>query len=381
MKKNFAKFIALTTILLLAVPFIMGVGLIKERKIVIFKTGVSNEKRAKIVKIHGGEKVQELGLVNGQSIMLPVGKAAALAAMPEVLRVEDDVLVTTQVKPGTSAIPPAEAVPWGIKQINADQCWSNNTGDSVKVAVVDTGISTGHPDLAANLKGGASFVSYTTNYNDDNGHGSHVAGIIAALDNEIGVVGVGPKIDLYAVKVLDRKGSGTISGIIKGLEWCVNNNVQVVNMSLGSSIYSQALADAVINVNNAGIVQVAAAGNSGGEIIYPAALPEVIAVGATADSDNNLAYFSCIGPQLDLVAPGVSIKSSYKGTAYATMSGTSMASPHVAGVAALVIQSGKAILPAEVQTILESTATNLGGDSGKDIYFGSGLVDAVKAIQ
>jgi subtilisin family serine protease len=276
MSRRLVKIIVLTLVLLLTFPLIMGVGSEKERKIVVFREGVSKERCSEIVKKHGGDKICELGLINGQSVMLPAGKADALALQPEVMRVESDAIVTTLAKSVKPAPSPAQILPWGIDAVNAEQCWATNTGDNVKVAVVDTGISTVHPDLVANLKGGASFVSYTAKYNDDNGHGSHVAGIIGALNNSIGVVGVGPKIDLYAVKVLDRNGKGYISDIIKGLEWCINNKMQVVNMSLGSSTYSQSLADAVKKVNAAGIVQVAAAGNSGADVIYPAALEEAI---------------------------------------------------------------------------------------------------------
>jgi subtilisin family serine protease len=379
MNRRFVKTLSLTIVSLLVIPFMMGIGPDKQRKIVVFNEGVSEEQRTKIIMNHGGEKVHELGIINGQSIMLPARKADVLAAQPEVLRVEDDALVTTLAKPGTSTPPPAQTEPWGIDKINAEECWAaNNTGDNVKVAVVDTGIAIGHPDLGDNLRGGVSFVSYTKSYNDDNGHGSHVAGIIGALNNTIGVVGVGPQVDLYAVKVLDRKGSGYISDIIKGLEWCAANQMNVVNMSLGSSVYSPSLYEAVKKVYAAGIIQVAAAGNSGKDVIYPAAHDEVIAVGAT-DSSDILAYFSSRGPQVDLVAPGVSIYSTYKGTGYTTMSGTSMASPHVAGAAALVIQSGKASTPAAVQAQLERTAIDL-GVTGRDELYGSGLVNAYNAI-
>ncbi|MFZ3372300.1 MAG: S8 family peptidase, partial [Desulfitobacteriaceae bacterium] len=273
---------------------------------------------------------------------------------------------------------PVQVLPWGIDRIDAELTWNSTTGDPIKVAVVDTGIDTGHPDLDQNVKGGYSCVSYTTSYKDDNGHGSHVAGIIGATNNQIGVIGVGPNIDLYAVKVLDRKGNGYISNIIKGLEWCITNNMQVVNMSLGSSSYSQTLADAVKKVYLANIVQVAAAGNSGGAVGYPAALDEVIAVGATDNADM-LAYFSSRGIQVDIAAPGVNVFSTYKGSTYATLSGTSMASPHVAGAAALVIASGKATTPDSVKSRLEATATDLGTD-GRDIYYGSGLINVFAAV-
>ncbi|HEX3032266.1 MAG TPA: S8 family peptidase [Bacillota bacterium] len=378
MNTRLLRVIAVISLIVLTIPFAIGAAPEKERKIIIFKPGVTDSARSAIVRAHGGDKLQELSLINGQSITLPVGKAAALAAEPEVLRVEEDYYIKAAGKPAKTVSQPPQSLPWGIDRIDAEKAWTSYTGEPVRVAVVDTGIDTTHPDLLPNLKGGVSCVSYTTAYKDDNGHGTHVAGIIGAVDNTIGVVGVGPRIDLYAVKVLDRKGSGYISDIIKGLEWCVSNQIQVINMSLGSPYYSQALGDAVKRVNAAGIVQVAAAGNSSNAVNYPAAYDEVIAVGAT-DSMNSLAYFSCYGPQVDLVAPGVSIYSTYKGMAYTTLSGTSMAAPHVTGAAALLIDSGKATTPSTVQSVLEAAATDL-GQPGKDIYFGSGLVNVYNAV-
>lgn len=238
-----------------------------------------------------------------------------------------------------------------------------------------------------NLKGGASTVAYTRSYNDDDGHGTHVAGIIGAANNTIGVVGVGPKIDLYAVKVLDRNGSGYLSDVIEGLDWAVQNKIQVVNMSLGTSSNVQSFYDAVKRVRAAGIVQVVAAGNSGGSVIYPAAYSEVIAVSATGNTDT-IASWSSRGPEVDLAAPGVNIYSTYKGQTYQTLSGTSMAAPHVAGAAALVLtrpigtydlDSDGIWDPQEVQNKLEATAEDL-GLIGKDNLYGSGLVDAEKAV-
>ncbi|MBU4141577.1 S8 family serine peptidase, partial [Patescibacteria group bacterium] len=204
-------------------------------------------------------------------------------------------------------------------------------------------------------------------------------------DNTIGVVGVGPEIDLYAVKALDRRGSGYLSDIIEGLDWAIANNMQVVNMSLGTSANIESFHDAVKRVNDAGIVQVAAAGNSGKAVIYPAAYSEVIAVSAI-DKTDTIASWSSRGLEVDLAAPGVSIYSTYKGSTYKTLSGTSMAAPHVAGVAALVIDkktcdynSDGVCTPAEVQQRLMNTAEKI-GDQDLNKY-GSGLVNAEAAVK
>lgn len=222
---------------------------------------------------------------------------------------------------------------------------------------------------------------------DDNGHGTHVAGIIAAADNSVGVVGTAPKAWLYAVKVLDRQGSGFVSDIIDGLQWSIANGMQVVNMSFGTSTDVPSLHEAISAAYKAGLVLVAAAGNSGPQddtVLYPAKYEEVIAVSATDDADS-LADWSSRGPEVELAAPGVNIYSTFRGGAYLALSGTSMASPHVAGAAALIIASGigddngNGRINDEVRIRLNSTADDL-GISGRDNLYGFGLVDADEAV-
>jgi hypothetical protein len=240
-----------------------------------------------------------------------------------------------------------------------------------------------HPDLQANIKGGFNFVSNhhrrpadPEKWDDDNGHGTHCAGIVAAVDNDIGVIGVAPEAHLYGVKVLDRTGNGYESDVIAGIEWATSQGMDVISMSLGGG-YSESMETACDNA--AGIVLVAAAGNGGDgdsttdECSYPAAYGSVIAVGAT-NTDNVAPYWSNSGPYLALAAPGVDIYSTYMGGGYATMDGTSMACPHVAGTAALAIASGEG----NVRQCLQDTAYDL-GDGGKDNLYGYGLVDAFKA--
>jgi subtilisin len=277
-----------------------------------------------------------------------------------------------------------EVTPWGVDRIDADLVWSNNKGNEVKIAIIDTGIDKDHPDLQANIKGGRNFVSKPSwrpadpdKWDDDNGHGTHCAGIVAAVDNEVGVIGVAPEADLYGVKVLDRAGSGYESDVIAGIQWSKDNGMQVISMSLGGG-YSESMETACSEADGAGIVVVAAAGNSGpgdNTVLYPAKYESVIAVSATNDGDS-LADFSGRGPEVELAAPGVSIYSTVPG-GYDTYSGTSMACPHVAGTAALVIYSGITD-NGDVRARLQGTAEDL-GDSGFDTKYGYGLVDAEAA--
>jgi len=229
-----------------------------------------------------------------------------------------------------------EQIPWGIAKVGAPQVWARARGTGVKVAVVDTGVGP-HPDLK--VEGGYNASLFGSGYDDDNGHGTHVAGTIGARRNDKGVVGVAPKARLYGIKVLDKDGSGWVSDIVKGLIWCANNGIQVGNMSLGSPMPSDTLQRALRYGKARGMVLVAAAGNSGGSVGYPAAYPETIAV-AASDWKDQLASFSSRGPQVRLIAPGVAVVSTVPGREYASFSGTSMAAPHVAGLAAMAVSLG-----------------------------------------
>jgi subtilisin family serine protease len=369
-----------------------------ERKIVVFQTGLNEAAKDEIIADVGGAKLKNLDLIGAKAVWVSDRAAVAkLASRPGVVRVDDDVIVEAfdirELVKGKKLISqlsqPAEVLPWGIDRIDAEKVWPlGNTADPIKVGIIDTGISNKHPDLLANIKGGVNTINPTKSWNDDNGHGSHVAGIVAALDNDIGVIGAGPQINLYAIKVLGANGSGYLSDVIEGIQWAIANHMQVINMSLGTASDVQSLHDAVIAAKNAGIVVVAAAGNSGGAVNYPAAYPEVIAVSAT-DQNNVIASWSSRGPEVDLAAPGVNIYSTYKGTGYATLSGTSMAAPHVAGAAALLLNTtvGSYDLnangkwdPDEVQKKLQDTATDLGA-VGFDNLYGWGLVNAFAATQ
>ena len=335
----------------------------------------------------GGQTGFAFHIMPVMTATVPENELQFLRNDPDVAYVEEDVVVNAL----------DDMVPWGISQVKADQVQPYNegaggggtgTGKAVKVAIIDTGIDNNHPDL--NVKGGYNFVANNTNYDDDNGHGTHVAGIIAALDNGIGIVGVAPQAELYAVKVLNSSGSGYLSTVAAGMEWAVTNHMQVINMSLGASSGSTTLQTACQDAWNAGIVTVAAAGNSGSgtnTVLYPAQYSSYVIAVAATDSSNTRASFSSTGAAVDLSAPGVSIYSTYMGGGYTTLSGTSMASPHVAGVAALVIASGITDtngngLMDEVRAKLRSTATPLppGSTAGtRNNQYGYGLVDAYKA--
>lgn len=348
-----------------------GKPLMKEYLIGL-KSGPSIAKADKLVSTLGGSVEHQFKHMNVLHITLPEVAAAALEKNPLVAYVEENVEMHTT----------AQTVPYGVPQIKADVAHAQGvTGSGVKVAVLDTGIDASHEDL--NVVGGASFVSEEPNaLTDGNGHGTHVAGTIAAVNNNTGVLGVSYDVDLYAVKVLSAGGSGTLAGIAQGIEWAIDNDMDVINMSLGGSTGSSTLKQASDNAYNSGIVVVAAAGNSGSffglinTIGYPARYDSVIAVGAV-DSNNNRASFSSVGSQLEVMAPGVSINSTLPGNQYGELNGTSMASPHVAGAAALLMAQNPNLTNVEVRERLRSTATNL----GSTFNYGYGVINLEAALQ
>ena len=249
-----------------------------------------------------------------------------------------------------------QVIPWGIERVMGSDIEDYNdnglNGNGVNVAIIDTGIDLDHPELIGRIIDDVTFIPRTKSGNDDHGHGTHVSGIIGAADNTYGVRGIAPEVNFYAVKVLDRKGSGYVSYSLAGLDWCLEagRDVDVINMSLGSDTLTQDLIDAYNlafdQCAEQGIIVAAAAGNDehldtkeGSHVDYPGILSGTIAVGAVMnDSYDTTAYFSSEGPEVEIYAPGYEVYSTYKDGNYTTMSGTSMATPHVAGVAALYKQ-------------------------------------------
>ncbi|HCE98601.1 MAG: hypothetical protein A2X34_08585 [Elusimicrobia bacterium GWC2_51_8] len=282
--------------------------------------------------------------------------------------------VFTDIRPATD--PAGEEIPWGVKRVNASGAWNFTEGAGIKVAVIDTGIDYTHPDLQANYAGGYNTIISTATPMDDHGHGTHVAGTIGAIRDSNGVAGVAPMARLYAVKVLDKNGSGTYSNVISGIEWAAQNKMDVINMSLGGGGAMDAMAKVITAANLAGVTIVCAAGNDSGPVNYPAKYPESIAVSASNSTDG-IAYFSSRGKEIAFIAPGVNVYSTYKDGKYATLSGTSMACPHVAGLAALAAAAG-AKTPEAVRETLTKSASSLSLTPTEE---GAGMIDAAKLMK
>jgi subtilisin len=378
--------------------------------IVSFRTAPT---AADIAAIKGaGGKVRDVfSIVPAIAADLPEKSLAGLRRNPHVVAVEENATLHL------FDAPQELANSWGVEHIGAGTEHADpagNTGPGVKVGVIDSGIDYNHPDLNAVYAGGHNFLTGTSDPFDDNGHGTHVAGIIAAEADNVaetqsalgsdGVVGVAPNASIYALKVVDASGNGDYSDLIAALQWSVANGMQVVNISLGAHTPSVALANAVQAAHDAGIVVVAASGNAvtiqdllyGCAVAYPAADPGAIAVSFTDPSDS-LTGFSCTGPEVFLAAPGDNVTSTVPTgscmfcdpSGYNTESGTSMASPHVAGVAALLVAKGLPDVNAdgrvndEIAQQLCDSATEASPGVGDDKYsdhYGCGVVNAMNAV-
>jgi subtilisin len=271
-----------------------------------------------------------------------------------------------------------ETPPWGVKRVHAPRAWALGfLGQGIRVAVVDTGVGP-HIDLLLPVAS-ATFVPGTLSANDDQGHGTHVAGTIAARHNGQGVIGVAPRAEVMRAKVLDRDGNGQSSWVAAGIVWAANNGARIINRSLSGG-FSTTIQRALVFARERRVAICAAAGNPSSPTVcqplgYPGSDPLCMGIAATDQFDHK-ATFSACGPELDLAAPGVNILSTFPGNAYRALNGTSMATPHVAGVAALVLSKAPGTDPSRLQRHLERTAIQLGSLN----QFGHGLVQADTAI-
>lgn len=251
---------------------------------------------------------------------------------------------------------------YGPQQINAETAWDETTGDpGLIVAVVDTGIDFTHPEFGGRVLPGWDFVNDDADPTDDNGHGTHVAGIIAAgIDNGIGIAGMAGTVQILPVKVLNANNTGWWSNVAAGITWAVDQGANVINLSLTGSIDSTSLQSAIAYAVSKGATVIVAAGNNGTDTAnYPASYDNVVSFGAT--TFNGVRWtLSNYGPNVDVMAPGAMVYSTKPGNSYAFMSGTSMAAPHGAGVAALLLSKNPNLTPDAVKTVLQDTAADIG---------------------
>lgn len=276
---------------------------------------------------------------------------------------------------------PGKKIPWGVARIGAPKLWQKSRGRLVKVGVIDTGADFGHPDLRRALRKGINLLDQRLPPDDDNGHGTHIAGTIAARAAcpPRGIRGVAPGAHIYPVKAFDREGSAYVSDIVLAIEWCLANRMDIINMSFGMADYSRALHEAVKAAWNRNVTVVASAGNNGekNEVDFPARSADAIAVGAL-NKRGRIAPFSNSGKEVDIYAPGEAIYSAWLDGRYNELNGTSMAAAHVTGTIALILAKRRAMTPHAVRRVITETASPLAGDTGKAVS--AGRLNAVRAF-
>ncbi|MGG3254764.1 S8 family serine peptidase, partial [Brevibacillus parabrevis] len=364
----FQAFLLVSLLLLQLVPVHAAASADSKTYLIGFK----KQERAKVRAIQRSS-VEPL---TGQIVVAELTESEKQAMLEDenVAYIEED--SETELAEASLSPSQSQQVPWGVEHIGAAAAHSQQyKGQRIKIGVLDTGISA-HPDLE--IKGGVSYIEGEDDFGDQHGHGTAVAGVIAARDNDFGIVGVAPEAELYAIKVLDKKGHGTYSSMIQGIEWAIQNRMNILSISAGGYVNSRALHDQIKRANEHGILVIATAGNRGlGEEteLFPAQYAETISVGAV-DREDQRADFSSVGKELDLMAPGVDIRSTAPGGDFQTRSGTSLAAPHVAGAAAVIWSAKGNISSTELRDLLTKSATPL----GESRFYGKGLVHLEKAL-
>jgi thermitase len=397
MRKRISGLVLISLILAViavAMPFMASSSVAKgtaeaayapDRVIVKFAPGLPPTLIHQIAASHGATVARDITPLGVKVLRVPKGHVldtvAALSKNPNVIYAEPAFAVHGTLDPND---PYYASRQYGPQIIQANLAWDITQGSSsIVVAVVDSGVDPNHPDLAGKLLPGYDFANNDSDPSDDNGHGTHVAGIVGALTNNgVGTASIGFNTRILPVKVLNAYNSGYWDWVANGIVYAVNHGAHIINLSLGGTTPSSVLQDAVNYAWSRGALIVAAAGNNGNDVpFYPAAYDVVMGVAATDYNDARWGL-SNYGSFVSVSAPGASVYSTYwdSGTStYRYMSGTSMAAPHVSGVAALLLAQDAGRSNAELRTIIESTADDL-GDPGWDPYFGHGRVNAYRAV-
>jgi subtilisin family serine protease len=356
-------------------------GFVKDEVLVKLGSGAMFSELEELLKDYGQLIPTQLRTIDVILIKVPEGQVLRtieeLEKIPGIEYAEPNYLAYAVGTPDD----PAWNKQYGLRRIRAPQGWDHDTGSAaVVIAIIDTGVALGHPDLNPKIVSGYDFVNDDSNPSDDNGHGTHVAGIAAAsTNNSFGVAGVSWGARIMPIKVLSSSGSGSYANVAAGMVWAVDHGARVLNLSLGGTSPSGVLRDAVNYAYIHGAVTIAATGNNGtGFVLFPARLSHVIAVAAT-DHSNNHVSFSNYGSQVDLSAPGLSIWSTELGGGFSYRDGTSMSTPFVSGLAAILVGIPRPYSPDLIEYEMESTARDL-GTVGRDNFYGYGLIQLDKAI-
>lgn len=368
------------------------------------KTKIDNQQKnlraflEKSKSTNKAEDIKPIKIVNAVAAKVTPDIIDIIANLSEVSKIEYDEIASVP-EPIVVNEPPANVqdIAWGVDKIGAPLVWQQGiTGKGITVAVIDTGIDATHPDLASlpninnpKVTGWIDYVNGQSSPYDDNGHGTHVSGVISGTGTNGVNTGVAPGTNLIVAKVLNQNGGGNYSNIILGFEWAVTKGANIISFSGGGPSHYSPMTTVIDNVVAAGVIPVIAAGNYGpasSTIVCPGDEFNSVTIGAT-DSSDMIASFSSRGPvslkgkyiKPDISAPGVDIISTLPDSSYGYMSGTSMAAPYVSGTIALMLQNNPTMKPSAIKSILENTAMHLGA-SGKNSDYGSGRINATAAV-
>lgn len=342
------------------------------------KSGVADAEFDKVLKGHGAKSVGKIGAIGVHIVQLPANAsekaiAALLAKNPRIKFAERDLLLKAE---GT-ANDPYYGSAWHLSQIGVTTAWDSSSGQNIKVAVLDTGVDSSHPDLAGQVLSGWNFYDNNSNTSDDYGHGTKVAGTIAALtNNALGVSSVAWGAKIIPIRIANSSGTGSSSAMASGITWAADQGAKVANLSYMAA-GSSTIQSAAQYLKNKGGLLVVSTGNYG-TMTTAAASDTLISVSATG-TDGNFASWSSYGNDVDVSAPGVSIPTTTVGGGYSSVSGTSFSSPITAAVISLMAQANPSLSPNQLQSALFSTTTDL-GTTGWDIYYGWGRVNAAAAV-
>lgn len=347
------------------------------RILVAPRAGLPGKEFDKIIKMHGGHAARKLNGINVFVVDMPPGREKALQQAlqrnPHMKFAELDGVLSMQMTPSDTY-----STAWHLPKIQAPAAWDSANGTGITVAILDGGVQSSHPDLAAHIVPGWNFYNNNNNTADINGHGTQVAGVAAAIgNNSVGVTGGAWNAKIMPMRISDDAGYITYYSIVaNALTWAADHGARVANISYIVS-HVPTIQSAAQYMRSKGGVVVASAGNNGAHR-SDAANSAMITVAATDSSDRRTSW-SNYGPIVDVAAPGVSIKTTMRGGGYGSVSGTSFSSPLTAGVVALMLSANPALQPSQVDSILASTADDL-GVAGRDDYYGAGRINAARAV-